>query len=271
MFCVVQKIQRKKPEKGVEYREYAVDSFTIRFPDGTEIKRYTYGPKYESGKFERPIREAYKISIHESRRENGKVVKRQCVLGTLGFYDLVQWGLCDYIDSGISRAVDVFGVDYETLYNLAESKMKPIIDKAKRQYHRSEEYKSRRQREKLQKNYQKRKKQFAAQYCIDADEYDSVYDIHGNLMDEDRLNQIVRQYEQQQEARKRRYQEYSYSNYNWGGYSIPSGDAYTESEKNILKQFYRTLAKNFHPDVNHDESAASAMVLLNKLKDGWGI
>jgi len=268
---VVQKIQRKKPEKGAEYREYAVDSFTIRFPDGTEIKRYTYGPKYESGKFERPIREVYKISIHESRRENGKVVKKQCVLGTVGFYDLVQWGLCDYIDSGISHAMDVFGVDYETLYNLAESKMKLIIDKAKRQYHRSEEYKSSRQREKLQKDYQKRKKQFAAQYCIDADEYDSVYDIHGNLMDEDRLNQIIRQYEQRQEAEKRRYQEYSYRTYNWGSYSIPTASTYNEDETAILKQFYRTLAKTYHPDLNPDRDVTAQMQLLNKLKDQWGV
>ena len=56
---------------------------------------YSYYPNYEAGKFERPHREAYKISVHVSRRENGKVKKRQYPIGTVGYYALIEWGLYD--------------------------------------------------------------------------------------------------------------------------------------------------------------------------------
>lgn len=116
MYVVVQTIQRKKPNKGGEYREYEVSSMSIQLPDGIVKTHYSYYPRYEAGRFDRPHLEAYKISIHESRRESGKVVKKQCVAGTIGYYALAEWGLFDYIDRGINHAVDVFGVDYETLY-----------------------------------------------------------------------------------------------------------------------------------------------------------
>ena len=118
MYVVVQTIQRKKPNKGGEYREYEVSSMSIQFQDSTAKTHHSYYPRYEAGRFDRPHLESYKISIHESRRENGKVVKKQCVVGTIDYYSLVEWGLFDYIDRGISHAVDVFGVDYETLYRM---------------------------------------------------------------------------------------------------------------------------------------------------------
>ena len=60
--------------------------------------------------------------------------------------------------------MDMFGVEYEVLYKLVEDKMQPIIDKIKREFRRSEEYKARREREKLEKAHQKAKKQFGEQY-----------------------------------------------------------------------------------------------------------
>ena len=182
--------------------------------------------------------------------------------------------LYDYIDRGISRAVDVFNTDYEILYKLVEDKMNPIIDKIKKEFHRSEEYKACRAREKLEKAHQKAKKQFGEQYGVDPDEYDYVYNIFGELMDKPYLDRIVRQYEQQQKAYERRYQEYSYSTYSGGGgggYSVPARSTYTEEETAILKQFYRSLSKTYHPDLNPGTDTTAAMHLLNKLKETWGV
>ena len=268
MYCVVQAIQRKKPNPYGDYREYEVSSMSIQFQGGSTKTHYSYYPRYEAGRFDRPHRESYKISIHESRREAGKVVKRQCAVGTIGYYELVEWGLYDYIDKGINHAVEVFGVDYETLYGIVETKMQPIMDKVKREFHRSEEYKARRQREKLEKAHQKAKKQFGERYGVDPDEYDYVYNIFGELMDEQYLNRIIQQYEaarSYRESQRSSYREYSYSSY-----SVPPSSTYTDDDRVILKKFYRELSKRFHPDLNGAGTTAE-MQLLNKLKEEWGV
>lgn len=273
MFCVVQTLQRKKVDIQGDYREYEVSSMDIQFQDGTSKTHYSYYPKYEAGRFDRPRMENYKISIHESRREDGKVVKKQCAIGTVGYYALAEWGLYDYIDSGINRAVEMFGRDYEELYRLVEAKMQPIIDKVKREFHRSEEYKARRQREKLEKAYQKAKKQFGESYGVDPDEYDYCFNIFGELMDKAYFDQIVRKYEQQKKAYSS-YQESwrsTYEQYTSGSYSIPSASTYTADETAILKQFYWSLSKTYHPDMNPGKDTTAAMQLLNRLKEQWKV
>ena len=94
MYCVVQEIQLKKPTAGGECRKYEVQTTSITIGGQTKTY-YSYYPNYEAGKFERPHREAYKISVHVSRRENGKVKKRQYPIGTVGYYALIEWGLYD--------------------------------------------------------------------------------------------------------------------------------------------------------------------------------
>lgn len=216
MFCVVQILQRKKPNTNGDFRDYEVSSTTICSLDGGPVKTYySYYPVSDSKRFDRPHREAYRISLHESHREGGKVKKKQCSIGTVGYYSLLQWGLYDYIDAGISRAVEVFDSDYDTLYRLVETKMQPIIDKITKEWRRSEEYKARRQREKIQKAYQRAKNAFGKKYDVDPHEYDACYDIFGTLRNEAYLRQIIRQYEQKQEA-YRSYKKTYYDNYGFG-------------------------------------------------------
>lgn len=274
MFCVVQALQRKKENAYGDYREYEVSSITIQFQDGTSKTHYSYYPNYKAGRFERPHREAYRIGIHESRREGGKVVKKQCAIATIGYYDFAdRFSPYDYIDSGINRAADVFGVDYETLFSLVEQKVQPLADKIKREFHKSEEYKACRQREKVEKAHQKAKKKFGEQYGVDPDEYDYCYNIFGELMEEEYLEQIIRQYEQRQEAHRsyRESKRSTYESYSYGGYSIPVSSTYDEDEKNILKEFYKKLSKIYHPDLNPGVDTTPHMQLLNKLKESWSI
>lgn len=274
MYCVIQTIQRKKPNKHGAYREYEVSSMTIKFSDGTEKTHYSYYPRYEAGRFDRPHREAFKIGIHESRRENGRVVKKQCAIATIGYYDFVSvFSLYDYIDSGINRAAEMFGADYEFLYALVENKVQPLADKIVKEFRKSEEYKAERKREKIEKAHQKAKEQFGKQYDVGPDEYDYCFNIFGELMDKAYLNKLIQQCEQKKGA-YRSYQESrrsTYESYSYGSYSIPSASTYTEEETVILKQFYRSLSKAYHPDLNPGRDTTQQMQLLNKLKESWGI
>lgn len=275
MFCVIQEIQLKKPGKGGGYQEYEVQSTSITF-NGITKTHYSYYPKYESGHFERPIRTAYKISIHESYRENGKVKKKQCAIGTISYYQLILWGIYDYIDRGIQNAVALFHVDYDILYSMVESKLEPIKKKAEKEYHKTEEYKAHRQREKLQKAYQKAKEAFAKKYTVDKDEYDYCYNIFGDVMNKTYLDEIIKKAESY-----RSYSNYSGSTYNNGSSSSGRYDyssyfksissTHTGEEKQMLKAFYKSLSMKFHPDMNPDTDTTKQMQLLNKLKDEWGL
>lgn len=285
MYCVVQVLQRRKPNQHGAYREYEVQSMTLKFQDGTIKTNYSYYPKSSAGRFERPYRESYKISIHESRRENGRVVKKQCAIGTIGYYELIQWGLYDYINRGVSRAVEMFGADYDVIYNLVESKMQPIMEKVIKEYHKSDEYKAEKKLEKIRKAYEKAKRQFGKKYGVDPNEYDYCYNIFGELMDENYLNQIIRQQEAKrsyQEKWRSTYERYTSRDYQSSGgstysgqstgdgsYSVPSYGNYTDDEKKLLKEFYRTLSKKFHPDLNPDRDTTEIMKLINKLKEQW--
>lgn len=274
MFCVIQTLQRKKGNPYGEYRRYEVQSMGIQFPDGTSKTHYSYYPDYEAGRFERPHREAYRISIHESRREGGKIVKKQCAIATVGYYDLADgFGLYDYINSGIERAAGVFGVDYNTLYSLVENKVQPLADKIVKEFHKSEEYKAKRQREKVEKAHQKAKKKFGERYGVDPDEYDYCYNIFGELMDEAYLNKIIQQYERQREAYSSYRESWSgnYSGEGTSSYSFSVASTYTEDEKGILRQFYKSLSKTYHPDLNPGKDTTAAMQLLNRLKENWGL
>ena len=75
----------------------------------------------------------------------------------------------------------------------------------------------------------------------------------------------------QSESSYREYFHSSYGGYTSGSYSFSSVSTYTEDESETLKQFYRVLAKKFHPDVNPGTDTTKQMQLLNRLKESWGI
>ena len=88
MYCVIQEIEIKKVPAG-EAKEIEVyeTTWTINGENGS-----TWGWRYSDEHFERPVRKAYRISIHESYREAGKVRKKQTVICTIGYYEIVDWG-----------------------------------------------------------------------------------------------------------------------------------------------------------------------------------
>lgn len=268
MFIAIQEIQRKKVNKYGAYKEFTVNPlfFTI---NGMTKTRYSYNPKYDSGRFERPHREAYKISVHQSYREDGRVKTKQCVLGTIGYYDLAEdCPLYDYIASGLGHATKMF-VGTENLYDLVEAKIAPIKKRLQREYHKTEEYKTIQERVLIQKQHQDAKTAFAKKYRVDADEYDYCYDVFGNVMEPDYLNEII-----QRAETYRNYSNYSYSNYSGKedrrSYINSNSGNYDDNEKKILKRIYKKLAMEFHPDRNTVDTTKE-MQIINKLKEEWGI
>ena len=65
MYCIIQEIPTKKPNKGGYSKELKVEYMKMTIMSQDE-SHYYYTTK---GKFDRPIKKAYKISIHQSYRE----------------------------------------------------------------------------------------------------------------------------------------------------------------------------------------------------------
>ena len=110
---------------------------------------------------------------------------------------------------------------------------------------------------------------FCSRYGVGKEEYNRCYDVFGTL----RNKEYLEQFKAQHEARNGYRESWgsAYGQYSSGGCSIPSASTYSKDEAAILKQFYRVLAKKFHPDVNHDRDTTRELQLLNRIKEQWGI
>ena len=279
MFCVIQEVQTKKPDKD-GYPKELISKYMKMSISGRDCSHYYYS--YSEERFERPIKSSYRISIHSSFRKNGKPQKRQFVICTVKYYDLATdyFTLYDWGDSRIQAAAHELQVSPADIYSLIDAKLEPLKDRIISAFHQTEEYKTHEEHERITTIYAARKVQFAEQYEIDASEYDCVYDVFGNLRNPEYLKKIQDDYKLRKECeRKRRsYQKKTYSNYS-GYYSGTGGSSYgvsvhgnyTEGEKTLLKQFYRELSKRFHPDSNPGEDTSEHMKLLNRLKNEWGV
>ena len=71
-------------------------------------------------------RKAYRITIHESYRENGKVKKRQIGICTVDYYDLATDWFClyDWGGSKIEAATKELNCSEEEIYTLIEKKVR---------------------------------------------------------------------------------------------------------------------------------------------------
>lgn len=277
MFCVIQEIKTHKPSTGkpkrIETHEFKWTSNGVTY--------YEYKWHYSDERFERPLKPSYRISIHQSYRENGKVKKKQLVICTMQYYSIIDWGswIGDYVTGGLKEKADILEISEDELSDMVYEKFQPIVDKIKEEYKKTDEYAAKQEHRKLIDEYEHRKSEFAKEYEIDRDEYEKCYDIFGELRNPDYLEKIKREYKERKEYEKksRSYQEDFYSNYSkyFGGgsssYFNSVSDKHTDEDKEILKQFYRVLSKKFHPDANPDIDTSKEMRLLNRLKSEWGV
>ena len=270
MFCVIQQITRKKPSPYGAHKELRAYQNKWRLD---ESKPFTWAWEYTGGRFERPHMEAYKITIHQSYREGGVVKKRQYSICTMSYYDVVEWSLYDCADSRIQATAGKLGIEPAELYDLIESKLTPLRERLEAEFHQSPEYIAKQEHERAIADHMTAQNKFCSRYDVDKDDYNRCYDVFGTLRNKEYLEQIKAAHRARKES-ERRYRESwgsTYGHYSGGSYSIPPVSTYSEDEAAILKQFYRALAKQFHPDVNHDRDTTRELQLLNRLKEQWGV
>ena len=153
MFCVIQEVEVKTVSAG-EPKGFVVDETKVTW-DGEGYTKYSY--HYASERFERPIRKSYRISVHESQRENGKVKKKQTVICTVGYYDIVDWGgwIGDFITGGLKAKADILGLTEDALYYDVFGKLRipEYLKKIKADFKAKKEY-ERRGREQYRSYYE---------------------------------------------------------------------------------------------------------------------
>lgn len=273
MFCVIQQVMKKKPSPYGEYREIEAYQNEWRIDD----RPFTWSYQYTGGRFERPHLEAYKISIHHSYREGGVVKKQQYSICTMSYYDVVEYSLSDCADSRIQATADKLGMDPAELYEFIETKLEPLRERLEAEFHQSPEYIAKQEHERIIADHLTARNKFCSRYGVDKDDYDRCYDVFGVLRNKEYLAKLKAEHKARETTERekwRRYQEAWNSTYSGGGsrsYSIPSASTYSDGETAILKQFYRSLSKAYHPDLNPGKDTTAEMQLLNKLKEAWGV
>lgn len=262
MFCVIQEINLKKQSqnggaKGLEVTKY---NWGI---NGVQLYHYNY--RYTDERFERPITKAYKISLHESYRENGKVKKRQYSVGTISYYHLLEYGFYDCCHGAIEYLIQNLSISEDDIYNCILEKLDPLQAKITKEFEQTEEFKTNKKNKDILDKYREAKETFKNKY--NSDGYDYCYNIYGELMNKEYLQKIIDDYKASKEYQKQ-YEKYK-SNYNRSSYTKLLANSYADDERTVLKKFYKALAMKYHPDANKDIDTTKEMTLLNKLKTEW--
>lgn len=267
MYCVIQEVQRKKPNVYGHQPEIQVYSHEIN-------GRRKYHWQYAGERFERPILTAYKISIHESRRVDGVVTKRQYPVTTVGYYDLAEYGLWDCIRPGkVAAIAAAMGEPEDHLWDLLHAKVEPLQGRIEAEFAKTPEGKTYARHQKILEKHNSKKQAFAKRWGVDADTYDYCYDVFGNVVNQAFIDSIMEAGRQREQAH-RSYRESSSSTYGSYDYSRLFGTAtgpYSDEDRVRLKAFYKALSKIYHPDMNRDTDTHAEMVLLNRLKEEWGV
>lgn len=270
MFCVIQKIVNKKPNEFGGHKELLVDSYTFGIVGQEQKTKYTY--KYSDERFERPVKDAYKISIHESYRDDsGRVKKKQWAICTMGYYSLLESWAGDYLTKReLEEKIKSMGISEDELWEMVYKKLDPLVEKATTDFQQTEEYKAKQKHDAILAAHREAEKAFEEIYGDDT--YFYCYDIFGELRNAAYLEKVKADKIAQDEYTKRSYQsrqESNYNSYSSGSYFAKSNSTYNEDEKKMLKKIYREASKKFHPDVANDDG--SMMKFLTRLKEEWGI
>ncbi len=164
---------------------------------------------------------------------------------------------------------------------IIEAKVGPLSERIIAEFHQSAEYIAEQEHSRILDAHSAARSAFCKKYGVDGDEYDRCYDVFGVLRNKTYLAEIKAAHKAQQQAERearrqsreywRNYQDQWRSGQSSSGYSVLSSSNYTEEETVILKKFYRSLSKTYHPDLNPGKDTTAEMQLLNKLKEAWGV
>jgi len=114
LFCVVQELPVKKQNKRGYPKRLEVYPETKMILDRVETTWWRYHFSEEC--FERSVKKSYKITVHKSYREGGKIKKIQAVIGTFNYYDLAEECIDpNTIAIGIQKAAKKLNVSNESI------------------------------------------------------------------------------------------------------------------------------------------------------------
>ena len=188
MYCVIQELKLKRADTGGAYNQIAV----FINPFGTrDIPQYGYGDAGE--KFERPIKKAYKISIHESKRIDGVVTKNQFVVTTVNYYTLaLDWFALGEYNDKITDIATALNVDTAAVYDVVDAKITPLQKRIQAEFEQTEEFITKMKHKEIINRYKEEKALFSQKYRCSEMEYDYCYNVFGELMNESHLEKIVK-------------------------------------------------------------------------------
>ncbi|WP_338630494.1 hypothetical protein [Clostridium baratii] len=266
MYCVIQEIDLKKENTNGAYKE--LESYCSEWSiDGKEYRKYYF--RHAGDRFYRPIKKAYRISIHRSYRNKGKVKKKQKVICTINYYDIIDLGsyVGDYCFKIEDKAKEL-GLTEEQLLDMIYEKFDPIIERVESEFKATEEYKISSKHKEIINRYLEDKRAFEEVYGSNT--YDYCYDVFGELREEKKLNEIKRQYEINKEYERSYYRNFK-NNYNdnYSSYFNTKQNNHNEEDKKKYKKMYKALSAKFHPDVYNDNG--EMMKFINGLKEEWGL
>lgn len=267
MYCVIQEVERKKPSPYGCHEDIEVYCY-----ETNGMIKYAY--RHAGGRFERPIKTAYKVSIHSSKRVHGVVTKQQFVITTAGYYDLAEYWIGDcFITSKLDTIAASLNTSADVLWALINGKVDPLEAQIKAEFANSKEGKAIARHKAIIARYQAKKATFAKKYGVSQETYDTCYDVFGTLRNPKYLDTIIAAKAQQHESYSgyRKTAGSTYGGYDYADLFSSQKGAYSAEDKRHLKQFYRTLAKAYHPDLHPENDTHAAMVLLNRLKEEWGL
>lgn len=262
MFVVIQEVQTKRESISNTYERLIVKKLTL---NGDTTYHY-----YRDGeKFKRPIKKAYKISIHHSYRENGKIKKKQWGIVTLNYYDLIEYDLGFFYPA--QWKLDEMGITEDEMYDMIYEKLNPIIEKITEEFQQTDEYKAQQEQKAIEKVHMHQEQVFDKLYG--SGQYKRCYDVFGTLRNKEYLEKLKADKKANEEYQKRskKFEDDFFKNFNQGSnnrsYSNNISSNYTETDKPLLKKFYKVLAREFHPDTKN--GSEEAMKLINRLKEQW--
>jgi len=188
MYCVIQELSTKRADSLGAYKGIEISTNPFNFM--RTIPQYGY---FECGeRYERPIKKAYKISIHVSKRVKGVVTKKQFVVTTVNYYTFATDFFClgEYHEK-ITDIAHELNTDTNTIYDLIENKVAPLEKHIRNEFMQTEEYAVVQARKALKVEHENRKAQFAEKYNVPDVEYDFCFDVFGNVRNTEHLERIV--------------------------------------------------------------------------------
>lgn len=266
MFVNVVEFELKRKSKGSkkEIEVYSCVAF------GRESFHY----RYAGEEFDRPIKKGYKIMLHHSYRQDGKIKKLSLCVARIKYSDVLDNYYPDLWN--LEKNLIEKGFPYESLEEVEAmiyKKIDEIWNKIEEEVKITEEYQWIQKRDKIIKEHKQRESEFNKKY--DGDYYNYFYDVFGVLRKPEDLEKFKRDVEdkkRQQEEYARKSWEQAQNNYKNHGFNYQSlgvsGGSFnsdeTEMVRSIISAGFKQMSKKLHPDLGGDEDQ---MKLLNVVKE----